>query len=153
MTYGTVIAIYTAPSRAAATESRGEVRAVPGRGLVGDRYYEGCGTYSDDPGPDRELTLIELERLEALREGDGIELSGAEARRNIVTRGVSLNELVGAEFHVGTVRVRGIRLCEPCAHLQRLTAKTVVKALVHKGGLRAQILTQGVIRVGDRIVI
>jgi len=153
MAHGTVIEIYTALTREAALESRDEVRAVPGKGLVGDRYHGSSGTYSSDPGPDRELTLIELEKLEALKTDFDIEFSGAEARRNILTRGVSLNELSGAEFYIGEVKVRGSRLCEPCAHLERLTSKKVVKGLVHKGGLRAQILTEGIIHVGDRIVI
>ncbi|MFQ5754463.1 MAG: MOSC domain-containing protein [Acidiferrobacterales bacterium] len=153
MAHGTVIGIYTALTREAALDYRDEVRAVPRKGLVDDRYHDGSGTYSNDPDPDRELTLIELEKLEALKIDFDVEFSGAEARRNILTRDVSLNELTGVEFYIGEVKVRGIRLCEPCAHLERLTGKKVVKGLVHKGGLRAQILTEGIIHVGDRIVI
>lgn len=154
MARGTVIGIYTAPEGAANLQSRDEVRAVPGEGLEGDRYFHGTGTYSDKkPSPDREVTLIELENVEALKRDFGIELAPSESRRNIVTRGISLNELVGVEFHIGEIRVRGIRLCEPCAHLEKLAGKKVVKGLVHKGGLRAQILTAGTIRVGDTVKV
>ena len=80
-----------------------------------------------------------------------VELSAAESRRNLATRGVPLNHLVGQEFTVGAVRLRGIRLCEPCSHLAKVACREVLPGLVHRGGLRAQILTDGVIRVGDRI--
>jgi MOSC domain-containing protein YiiM len=128
-----------------------EVRAIPGRGLEGDRYFEGRGSYSARPGPDRELTLIESETLEALERDHGIRLAAGDARRNVVTAGIALNHLVGRTFVVGGVLARGIRLCEPCAHLAELTDRRVLKALVHRGGLRAQILDGGVIRVGDGI--
>lgn len=128
-----------------------EVRAVPGNGLEGDRYFLGTGIYSNKPGPDREVTLIEMEVLWALDRDHGIRLTPHESRRNIVTAGVALRRLVGREFAVGGVRLRGIRLCEPCAHLERLTVPGVLAALVHRGGLRAQILTEGMIRVGDSI--
>ena len=82
----------------------------------------------------------------------GVELAAGDARRNIVTRGVALNHLVGKEFTVGNVRIRGIRLCEPCDHLERLTGKPVLKGLLHRGGLRAQILTEGTIHAGDEVV-
>ena len=101
--------------------------------------------------PDREITLIEAEAIEAVPREYGVELSPAEARRNIVTRGVALNHLVGREFRVGNVVLRGIRLCEPCEHLERLTRPGVLEALVHRGGLRAQIVSGGTIQVGDSI--
>ncbi len=93
--------------------------------------------------------LIEAEAIEALQLEYAVELAAGDARRNIVTRDVPLNHLVGREFTIGEVRVRGIRLCEPCDHLQRVTGKQLIKGLRHRGGLRAQILTQGTIRVGD----
>jgi MOSC domain-containing protein YiiM len=105
------------------------------------------------PKPDFELTLIEAEAIEALRRDYQVELSVGDARRNIVTRDVPLNHLVDKEFCVGEVRIRGIRLCEPCDHLQKLTGKPVIKGLMHRGGLRAQILTQGTIRVGDAVTV
>ena len=87
----------------------------------------------------------------ALQRDYQVEIDPGEARRNIVTRGVPLNQLVGREFEVGATRLRGTRLCEPCSHLEGLTRKGVVRGLVHRGGLRADILAEGTIRVGDDI--
>ena len=95
----------------------------------------------------RDITLIELESVEAL----DVNLSAANTRRNVVTSGVPLNHLVNREFRVGTVLLRGTRLCEPCSHLEKLTHQGVVKELLHRGGLRAQILSEGIIRAGDTI--
>jgi MOSC domain-containing protein YiiM len=97
------------------------------------------------------LTLIEAEAIEAAEREYQVTLTAGSARRNVVTRGVPLNHLVGLEFLIGGVKVRGIRLCEPCSHLQALTGVAVIKAFRHRGGLRAQILTQGLIRVGDAV--
>ena len=122
-----------------------QARAIAGIGLEGDRYFAGVGTWSDYPVPTgKDLTLIEAEVLEA------VGLSGAEARRNVVTRGVLLNEFVGRRFRVGEVECYGDRLCEPCAHLERLTGVTTAD-LRHHGGLRVDILTDGVIGVGDPV--
>ncbi|MCA1685973.1 MAG: MOSC domain-containing protein, partial [Planctomycetia bacterium] len=103
-------------------------------------------------GVDREVTLIEAEAIEALKREDGVELDPAESRRNIVTRGVALNHLVDREFRVGGIALRGIRLCEPCRHLESMTRAGVMKGLIHRGGLRAQILGEGVLSVGDPVV-
>jgi MOSC domain-containing protein YiiM len=127
-----------------------QAEAIPGVGLAGDRYASKQGTFYN-PLPEYELTLIESEAVEALRRDCEIALAPGDARRNIVTRGVPLNHLVGREFQVGEVKVRGIRLCEPCDHLQRVTGVSVIKGLLHRGGLRAQILSQGTIRVGDAV--
>jgi len=124
--------------------------AIPGVGLEGDRYANRQGTFYK-PEPDFELTLIEAEAIEALGREYGVELAPGDARRNVVTRGVPLNHLVGREFRIGPVKIRGIRLCEPCDHLQRLTGHPVIKGLRHRGGLRAQILSQGAIRVADLV--
>ena len=148
---GEVVSIHVAPEREAPTRSVPSVRAVPGRGLEGDRYFSATGTYSDRPGPGREITLIEFEAIEALGRDNEVHIASGDARRNIVTRGVPLNHLVDREFLVGTVRLRGVRLCEPCAHLENLTRRGVLGGLVHRGGLRAQVLTEGEIHVGDRI--
>lgn len=127
-------------------------RAVAGRGLEGDRYFDGRGTFSEPAGPDRELTLIEVEAIEALTRETNVTIAPAEARRNVLTRGVPLNHLVGKEFRLGNeVVARGVRLCEPCSHLARLTKQRVVGGLVHRGGLRAQIVSGGTIRVGDSV--
>jgi len=129
-----------------------EIRATPGQGLEGDRYFQRTGTYSDRPGTGREVTLIESEAVEAAGRDYGLHLAPGEARRNVVTAGVSLNHLVGQEFTVGDARLRGIRLCEPCEHLAELTGQPVVKALIHRGGLRADVVSGGLIRVGDAIL-
>src|SRR5262252_5726444 len=157
---GRVVSLHLAREASAPMESVPEVRAVPGRGLEGDRYYLGTGFYSKKSSPGgREVTLIEVESVEALdggiRNSDGerygIKLSALDSRRNIATSGVPLNHLVGREFWVGPVRMRGTRLCEPCRHLDELTQPGVMAGLVHRGGLRAEILNEGLIRVGDGV--
>jgi MOSC domain-containing protein YiiM len=152
MSEATVTAILISATPSGAIGEVEFARAISGRGLEGDRYAVGQGTFSDKPGTGRQVTLIEAEALEAYETEFGETLSRAEARRNIVTRGVRLNELVGREFLVGSVRVLGCRLCEPCTHLERLTGKPVLRGLVHRGGLRAEFLSDGVIRVGDPVV-
>ncbi len=127
-------------------------RAIPGTGLEGDRYARGKGTFSKRPQQaDGELTLIQKEHIDAFAAESGLKFSGREARRNIVTTGIDLNSLVGREFTIGDVRIRAIRLCEPCNYLAKQTSPEVLRGLVHKGGIRAQILTEGEIRVGDWI--
>src|ERR1700682_403027 len=145
---GTVVSINIAAEAQAPMQSVTEVRAVPGKGLEGDRYFDHKGTFSK-PQPDRELTLIEAEAVEAMKRELGVEYGWGDSRRNVVTRGVPLNHLVGKEFWIGEVKARGLRLCEPCSHLQKLSHEKVLQGLVHRGGLRAQILTEGLIRVGE----
>lgn len=147
---GRVVSINIAAKAEAPIQSVSEARAVPGQGLEGDRYFKGEGTFSK-PQPDRELTLIEVEAIEAMRHELGVELDPGSGRRNIVTRDVPLNHLVGREFWIGDVKVRGLKLCEPCSHLARLSHSSVLPGLVHRGGLRAQILNEGVIRAGASI--
>ena len=151
MSEATVSAILISSAPSGPIETVELARAIAGAGLEGDRYAKGEGTFSDKPGTGRQVTLIEAEALEAYTAESGEALSPAEARRNIVTRGVRLNDLVGREFMVGSVRVLGCRLCEPCTHLERLTGKGVLRGLVHRGGLRAEFLSDGVIRVGDSV--
>jgi MOSC domain-containing protein YiiM len=148
-----ILSIHIAPSGAAPMKPMNEVRAVAGKGLEGDRYFNGIGTYSNNPGSGRDVTLIEIEAIEALQRDYDIEMKSGESRRNIVTRGVALNHLVGREFRVGEVTLRGIRLCEPCSHLEKLSHKGVQRGLIHRGGLRAEIVTGGIIRVQDNINI
>jgi MOSC domain-containing protein YiiM len=123
--------------------------AVANCGLVGDRYFEGRGTFSDwEPrGPGRELTLVESEVLEEL------DLPAEEARRNIVTKGIRLNDLVGKRFRVGDALIEGIRLCPPCTHLDKVTGRSLLKPLADRGGLRANIVADGEIRVGAEIEV
>ena len=147
-----VAQILTAESPASEMRPRAKVRAVPGQGLEGDRYSSGTGTFSPgQPKPDFEITFIEQEKIEAFARESNLQFTALHARRNIVTEGVSLNDLAGKEFYVGEVRIRGIRLCEPCTYLAKISFPETLKGLVHKGGLRAQILSEGVIRVGDAI--
>lgn len=146
-----VVSIHIAPTGEAAMESVREVRAVAGKGLEGDRYFTKLGTYSNDSGSGRDVTLIEIEAIEALKEDYHIALDPGLSRRNIVTRGVALNHLVGREFEIGEVVLRGARLCEPCAHLEKLTVKGALRGLIHRGGLRAEIVSGGTIRVDDAI--
>lgn len=150
MSNGIVEAIFIAATATGPTKALDAVSAIPGVGLEGDRYALKQGTFFK-PEPDFQLTLIESEAIEALRRDYGIDLPAGDARRNLVTRGVALNHLVGREFTIGNVRIRGIRLCEPCEHLQRLTGKPLIKGLRHRGGLRAEILSEGTIHAGDPI--
>jgi MOSC domain-containing protein YiiM len=150
MSPGTIESIYITATATAPMLPVKEVLAIPGVGLEGDRYALRQGTFFK-PEPDFELTLIEAEAIEALQRDYHVELAPGAARRNLVTRGVALNHLVGRDFQIGEVKIHGIRLCEPCSHLQRITGRQVIKGLLHRGGLRAQILSQGAIRVGDSL--
>jgi MOSC domain-containing protein YiiM len=149
---GQVVAIYTAPAQGAPMESRDDVEAVAGVGLDGDRYAAGAGKYTaaTDDGK-RALTLIEREAVAAASREYEVEIGEHETRRNVVTEGVPLNHLVGRTVRIGDVTVRGLRLAEPCAYLEGLTRPGIRRALVHRAGLRAEILDGGVIRVGDPI--
>jgi len=150
--WGSVVEILIAPAPGAEFLPISKVRAVPGQGLEGDRYFLGVGTFSPKPQkPDFEITLIEQENVQTFASESGLAFTTAHARRNIVTSGVRLNELVGHEFYVGEVRIRGIRLCEPCSHLAKSSFPEVLRGLAHKGGLRAQILSEGRICVQDEI--
>ena len=147
---GVVEALLTAARAEDAIQSHDTVELHAGRGIAGDRYFDGTGTFSASERHGQHLTLIEAEVLDALSD-DGLHLSPADARRNIVTRGIDLNALVGREFQVGSARCIGRRLCEPCSHLQRLTGEALLRPMVHRGGLRADILASGTVRVGDRV--
>jgi MOSC domain-containing protein YiiM len=149
---GKLVGIYVGGQAAVKLTSVDEARAEPGRGLEGDRYWAALGTFWK-PIADREVTLIETEALEDLAARTGIILEPFEARRNLATRGVRLNELVLRRFSVGEVLLLGIRLCEPCGHLENLTGQALRPHLDGCGGLRAAILCGGVIRVGDPITI
>jgi hypothetical protein len=142
---GTVAGVLVAPAAEAPLGRVDAAVAIPGRGLEGDRYAAGRGTFGAPGGRGYELTLVEAEVL------DEIGLSWEDARRNIVTTGISLNALVGKSFRVGDVECVGRRLAEPCAHLEKLARPGLLRPLVHRGGLRADILSGGTISVGDEI--
>jgi hypothetical protein len=141
---GTVAALLLAPAAEAPLERVGEAVAVAGRGLEGDRYGAGVGTFSGR-GRGYELTLVEAEVLEE------IALPWELARRNVVTRGLSVNALVGRRFRIGEVECIGRRLAEPCLQLEKLAQRRLLRPLVHRGGLRADITSGGRIRVGDEV--
>jgi hypothetical protein len=147
---GVVEALLTAPRAERGVQAHKRVELHAGLGIAGDRYFDGTGTFSTTEHHGQQLTLIEAEVLDALRD-EGLDLTPADARRNIVTRGVDLNALVGRRFRIGSVTCVGRRLCEPCSHLQRLTGAALLRPMVHRGGLRADILTSGVVHVGDTI--
>jgi hypothetical protein len=141
---GSVACLLVAPQAEAPLVRIETAQAVTGRGLEGDRYFAGAGTFSG-PGRGYELTLVQAEALAA------VGLPWEDARRNIVTRDVDLNALVGRRFYVGSVECVGRRLAEPCAHLEKLTRPGLLRPLVHRAGLRADILTGGVIELNDEI--
>ena len=148
---GEVVSVHIAQRAGMPMESRAQVEAIAGRGLEGDRYFDGVGYWSNNSGLDRDVTLIEIEAIEALDREMKIRIPVGAARRNLVTRGVPLNHLVGREFQVGAVRLHGTRLCEPCQYLESLTTRGVLTGLIHRAGLRARIIAGGAIKVGDLI--
>ncbi len=146
---GRLVAIYVARSAGAPMTACATVAARAGVGLAGDRYALAAGTYSASGRGPRDVTLVEREAVDAVR-ADGVDLTEADTRRNLVTEGVALNHLVGCTFRIGAIRLRGLRLAEPCAYLEQLTRLPGVReALVHRGGLRAELLDDGELRVGD----
>lgn len=149
-TAGTVEIIALATHAEAPMHVVASAQATAGHGLEGDRYADGNGTFSQTGGRGHDLTFIEAEAIDALAE-DGIALAPEDARRNVVTRGTDLDALIGRRFRVGEVVCLGRRRCEPCAHLHRVTKPGVLAGLVHRGGLRADVLIGGTIHTGDRI--
>jgi MOSC domain-containing protein YiiM len=147
---GVVAGLYLSATAGGDMQLENEIE-VEAEGVVGDRYSSKSGTWSSKPASGRALTLIEEEAIEGVRRDYGIDLPPGATRRNVVTRGVALNHLVGRTFRVGEVEVLGVRLAEPCAHLEALTAKGVRRALVHRGGLRGEVVSGGRVRVGDPV--
>lgn len=155
---GRVEGIYVAPESGAEMESRERVEAVAGRGLRGDRYFERAGSWNgeagrDLPPGDRAITLIEAEALEHVERETGIDLAPGAHRRNVVTRGVAVDHLVGERFRVGDAVCEGIDLCEPCGYLERLTEDGIYEALVHRGGLNVRVIETGDVAVGDPVAV
>jgi MOSC domain-containing protein YiiM len=150
---GEVTAIHISSGAGLPMRGVDSVEAIAGEGLAGDRYRDGTGFYSGSPTTPgaRELTLIAEEALAVVAQEAGITLLPQEHRRNLTTRGVDLDALIGQRFTIGEVVCEGIRSCPPCHHLEEITGKPVMPPLVHRGGLRARIVTSGRLRIGDRI--
>ena len=135
-------AIHIGPEEAGALAKVDSVRALAGKGLEGDRNF-----HPEGAGPGVALTLVEAEAVE------DVGLAEGGARRQLTVRGVRLNDLVGKRFKVGEVECYGVELCEPCKHLESMTRPGIIDDLLHRGGLRADILSDGVIRVGDAVSV
>lgn len=144
---GRVEGIYITGEHGKLPEPVDSVRAHAGRGLAGNRYF-----FDGDARPGTALTLIAAEAVEAMERERGISIEPRESRRNVVTRGIDVNELVGKRFRVGDVECEGVELCEPCTTLEGMTKPGIIKGLAHRGGLNADILSDGKISVGDAVV-
>jgi MOSC domain-containing protein YiiM len=150
---GRLLAIRITPAAKLPMQSAEQIEAVAGRGLSGDRYFELKGGFQRGPTePSQEVTLIEREAIEAASLDYQLDITHAITRRNLLTEGVPLNHLVGQTFRIGEVVLRGIKLCEPCGYLEKLTFEGIKQALLHRGGLRAQIVRGGVVKVGDVVL-
>jgi MOSC domain-containing protein YiiM len=146
-TNGIVEEILLSKEKGGTMDSVDQVKAMAGQGLNGDRNF----SRQVGATPAKNVTLIELEKIEEFSRAYGLAFTGQDARRNIITRGIELNPLLGREFFVGDVKVKALELCEPCNLLAKRTHRQVLHGLVHKGGLRCQIITDGVIKLGDSV--
>jgi MOSC domain-containing protein YiiM len=144
---GRVEGIFISPEKGLLPDPVESARAFAARGLEGNRYF-----FEGDAPPGVALTLIAVEAVEALEREHGISIEPRESRRNVVTRGIDVNALVGKAFRIGDVECRGIALCEPCTSLQAMTQPGIIKGLAHRGGLNADIVSDGEINVGDAVV-
>lgn len=144
-----IVGIYTAPKGGAPMEQQGSVVLVPGVGIVGDRYALGTGQWSDPRWHDKELTMFAAEVAEAI----GIE--AYQARRNLVTRGIELDGLVGVRMRIGGALIEGVRACDPCSYIQQLNniPKLTKNLAGFNGGLRCRVVEGGMVRLGDAIEI
>ena len=141
--------IFIAPERGAPMLEVSEVETIADCGLRGDRYSEAVHRES----PDYQLTLIEIEQIEAYTEATGLPMEPWEPRRNLVTSGVDLNALNGRRFRVGAVELQGLDLCEPCGLFAKRTTHEALRFFVHRGGLRCRILKGGVVKRGDTLAV
>lgn len=149
-TPGTVVSMLVAAEAEGAMRRVSEAEAEAGHGLAGDRYHAGVGTFSNPHARGHDVTLIEQDVIDDLG-GVFAGYRAEDTRRNIVTQGLDLNALVGWHFRIGGVECVGQRLCEPCAHLDRVAVKGALRPLVHRGGLRADVVTSGRIAIGDPV--
>lgn len=150
---GTVAAIAVAPAVGSPIDMVQSVQAKAARGLEGDRYCAPSAPVDGVHAPETEITLIEIEEIGTFNHAHGTSLAPGDFRRNIVTSGIRLNDLVSVEFNVGEARLRGLELCEPCTTLAAITDARVLRAMAHRAGLRAEIVRSGEIRVGDTISV
>ncbi|MEM7761021.1 MAG: MOSC domain-containing protein [Cyanobacteria bacterium P01_A01_bin.40] len=150
---GKIVGIFLTPLPMKPMISVQEAKLESGQGIVGDRYHSRLGTFSQKLAglPDQEITLVEVEEIERLNKSTRLNLDLGDLRRNLVTEGVCLNELVDKCFFIGDTTLQGIRLCEPCKHLESLIGEEIIPNLMHRGGLRAKIVSGGVIRVDDKV--
>jgi MOSC domain-containing protein YiiM len=151
MTNGKVVGIYIAQNQGDLTVKVDRIHVVPGMGIEGDRYFKKRTELEGQSKTGREITLIKLEAIESILLIDGIQITPQETRRNIITKGIPLNDLVGHIFFIGTIKLRGVRLCEPCQYLANKTDPRILNVMVHRGGLRADLLTEGYIQTNDII--
>jgi MOSC domain-containing protein YiiM len=149
---GSVVALFVVDRMSAPMKKVEQVNALAGKGLEGDRYLLGVGTYSKKPQPGRQVTLIKSEMLELLKDKFDITVKPEESRRNVLTKGVEINDLIGTEFYVGTVRLRAHRITQPCLYLEKLLDQPgLYNELWDNGGISCEILTDGIIKEGDII--
>ena len=146
MSEGRVTAIYITPTHGELPQPVESARARAGKGLEGNRYF-----FEDGAPPGNAITLISADAVDDFAAESGIPLTPQQSRRNVVTTGIDLNALVGKRFQVGDVECEGVELCEPCTTLQAMTYPEVLKGMVHRAGLNADILTDGEIAVGDTV--
>ena len=151
MADGSVVEIYIGPEFEQPMKSMDSVEAVAGGGLSGDRYFREADVPDSERDPTEEVTLIESEAIETARRDHGLDLEARDTRRNIVTRGVTLESLLGQTFFVGDVELEGLEPNPPCSHLERVSGKKLLKPLIKGGGIRARIVKSGSIRVGDPV--
>lgn len=150
---GTVVQIYTAPAAGAPVVRVAQAEAVAGRGIAGDRYAAGVGSFSRWPGRGRAVTLIDADALAEAERAFGVRVSDGEHRRNVVVAGVDVRSLLGGEFQIGGAVFRGARVCAPCKYLSRVTGQArAFDALVGRGGIRAEVVEGGAFAEGDALV-
>ena len=149
----TIRSLHIAPQAGEPMASVASAQLEAGRGVVGDRYYQEQGTFSEKlkGRPDKEVTLIEAEQIDAFNRLNAIALDAGQFRRNVVTEGIALNDLVGKRFMLGDCELEGIRLCEPCTHLAKMLGPHILEQLAHKAGLRARIVSSGTVAPGAAV--
>lgn len=149
---GRLLSIYLAPAAGAPVRRVAQAQALAGRGLDGDRYAAGAGSFSRWPGRGREVTLVAAEALAEAEAEFGVAVGEGQHRRNLVVEGVPLDALRGVPFEIGGARFEGVRVCAPCKYLVRVTGQErIFDALVRRGGLRASITAGGTVREGDAV--